>query len=140
MFVRMVIRIVFDLLKIAKRNTRLNVRPKKGDRRKIVDSVWQKEISIYLSFVMQKTTFIQMKALHKGNLLFQCGYNDVNITEFLNVSEEESLNKLPYWIVLPQLTRAQLLLLVVDLNFHLPTNFCKTRNSLCELLLLKYSE
>ena len=134
------IQILCDLLKVVKRNKRLKVKPKKGDRGKNVDSFWQKDISIYLLFVIQKTRFIQMKALQKDNLLFQFVYNDVNLTEMLNVSEEETLNKLPYWIVLPRFTRVQLLLLVVDINLHVPKIFCKTRNSICELLFLKYSE
>ena len=138
--IRIAIRIVGDLLKVAKRNTRLKVKPDKGDKGKKVDSFWQKEIATYLLFVMQKTRFIQMKTSKKDNLLFQCGYNNVNLAEILNVSEEEALNKLPYWIILPRLTRAQLLLLVVDLNLQLPTNFSRTRKSLCALLLSKYSE
>ena len=81
-----------------------------------------------------------MKTSNKDNLLFQCGYDNVNLAEILNVSEEEALNKLPYWIILPRLTRAQLLLLMVDLKLQLPTNFSRTRKSLCDLLLLKYSE
>ena len=89
---------------------------------------------------MQKSKFLQLKTSKKDNLLFQCDYNDVNLTQILEVTEEEALNKLPYWIVLPRLTKAQLLLVVGDLNIQLPSKCSKSRKSLCDLLLFKYNE
>ena len=133
-------RIVCDLLKVAKRNPRLKLQPEQGDKGKNVDSYWHKEIATYLLFVMQKTKFLQLKTSKNDNLLFQCDYDDVSLSQVLNVTEEEALNKLPYWIVLPRLTKAQLLLLVGDLNIKLPSKCSKSRKSLCDLLLVKYNE
>ena len=126
-------------MKVAKRNTRLKFQRKQGDRGKNVDYFWQNQIATYLLFVMQKTRFIQLKTSHKDNFLFQCDYNDVTLSQILDLKEEEAFNKLQYWILIPRLTKSQMLLLVRDQKIKRPQQCYKSRKVLCDLLLMKYS-
>ena len=66
-------RIVKALLAIALRNTKLPEPPITLDTRRAT-SYWQKQISIYLLFVMQKTHFLDLLPDKKDNILYQCGY------------------------------------------------------------------
>ena len=66
-------RIVNTLLAIALMNTKLVEPPITLDTRRAT-SYWQKQISIYLLFVMQKTHFLDLLPDKKDNILYQCGY------------------------------------------------------------------
>ena len=73
-------------------------------------------------------------------MLFQCDYNDVSLSQIFDLTEEKAFNMLPYWILIPRLSKSQLLLLVRDLKIKLPQQCSKSRKVLCDLLLMKYSQ
>ena len=66
-------KIVNDLLKISRRNTRLKEQPARGDLRKSALSFWSRELSRYLLYSMQKAQFLHLRPEHKENILFQLG-------------------------------------------------------------------
>ena len=72
-------RIVNDLLAIALRNTKLVEPPITLDTRRAT-SYWQKQISIYLLFVMQKTHFLDLLPDKKDNI---CTSADIHPVVFL---------------------------------------------------------
>ena len=60
-------------------------------------SFWQKQISIYLLFVMQKMHFLDLLPEKKDNLLYQFGYttSGVSLESLLQTKEKNVLKLLP---------------------------------------------
>ena len=134
-------RIVWDLLKVAQRNTKLKKAPTRSMSGTAVNKFWQKNISIYLLFVMQKTKFIDLRTGNKENLLYQCGYDSsISLTTLLQTDENTVWRMLPYWIVIRRMTSAQLLGFIRRLKIELPKKCTKTRQSLCTFVMAVYSK
>ena len=134
-------RIVNDLLTIALRKTKLVEPPITLDTRRAT-SYWQKQISIYLLFVMQKTNFIDLLPENKDNILYQCGYTSsgISLGSLLQRKEKHVLTSLPYWIVLKRMTAQQLQRFCRSSGVDIPNKCSMTRESLYSLVKAKYDE
>jgi hypothetical protein len=133
-------RIVEDLLKIARRNTRLKEAPAQGDWRKAASSYWTRALARYLLFAMQKVKFLNLRPEHKENLLFQVGYPaDISLSKLFG-GEDEVFSSIPHWIIIPGLSSTQLIMLANDQAIVIPENCCKTRDSLSKLILKAYNQ
>ena len=134
-------RIVMDLMRFAMKRPRLKKQPKRTEKgNKSVDSYWCNKIAIYLLFVLQKVKFLQLRKEKKYNILFQCGYDDISLTEMFSIAEKESFALLPYWITIPRLSRKQLLLLVDSLSIKIKEKNKRSKVSLIYILLDVYEK
>ena len=132
-------RIVMDLLTLAQRRPRLKIPPRRTDSGKSVDSYWGIKKATYLLFVLQRVRFLQLRKEKKYNILYQCGYDDVTLEDILSISECDDFALLPYWIIIPHLSRKQLLFLTTDLFIKLPPKCPKTRQSLIDAVMNIYT-
>ena len=134
-------RIVNDLLAIALRNTKLVEPPITLDTRRAT-SYWQKQISKYLLFVMQKTHFLDLLPEKKDNILYQCGYtlSGISLGSLLQTNEKHALTSLPYWIVLKRMTAQQLQRFCRSSGIEIPNKCTLTRDSLYSIVKRKYDE
>ena len=132
--------IVKDLLELAQVDSKIKSQPTRDGPSKQTESYYQKKIATYLLFVMQECNCFQFLEEKKDNILYQCGYGDVTLTEVLGVTKEDALSSLPYWIQISRMSRTQLLLLVRDLHIELPSKCSATRNALCAEVIKTYKE
>ena len=133
-------KIVNDLLTLARRNTRLNKAPVRGDWSKSAISYWKRELARYLLFAIQKSQVLSLRPDHKNNLLYQIGYPaDLSLSSILDVNGEEILNDLPFWLIIPRLSIKQLTLLAVQQGIKIPQNCTGTRQALEKLVLDTYN-
>ena len=134
-------KIVNDLLKIARRNTRMKKQPTRGDWGKSALSFWSRELSRYLLFSMQKIQFLHLRPEHKENILFQVGYPaDITLSSVFGVKENEVTNSIPYWIIISRLTATQLIMLANNQGIAIPENCTKTRDALCKVVMNTYDQ
>lgn len=132
--------IVKDLLSAAQVNSKLKDQPSRDAKGRKNDSYWRKRIATYLLYVMQEVKWFQFLKEKKDNILYQCGYGNISLSTVLGVTKKDALAPLPYWIVIPKMSRTQLIFLVRDLHIKLPTKCSTTRNALCTEVLRTYKE
>ena len=133
-------RIINDLLKLARRNTRVKKAPKREDQSKAAISYWKRESARYLLFAIQKTQMIRLRQNYANNLLYQIGYpRDLSLSSILDVNAEDILNNLPFWLIIPRLSAKQLTLLAVEQGINIPENCTGTRQALEKVVLETYN-
>lgn len=134
-------RIINDLLKLARRNTRVKKAPKREDKSKAAVSYWKRESARYLLFAIQKSQVIRLRPVYTNNLLYQIGYpRDISLSSILDVNGEDILNKFPYWLIIPRLSIKQLTLLAVEQGITIPNNCTGTRQALAKIVLETYNK
>ena len=95
--VKIVVRMVRDLLKMALIKTKLIKPPARDDWTKSAKNWWRRQFARYLLYVIQKTKLIQLKKEHKNNLLYQVGYNEnLSLSNVFDEQEKQVLESLPY--------------------------------------------
>ena len=134
-------RLVEDLLKIARRNTRLKKAPPKEDWGKASLSYWRTALARYLLFTMQKVHFLDLREGHKDNILFQLGYPAViSLSSLFGVTEDQVYSSIASRIIIPRLSASQLITVANDQNISIPENCTKTRDSLAKVVLKTYEK
>ena len=90
---------------------------------------------------MQKMNFLQLRPEHKDNILYQLGYSEeLSLEQLLDVTENDVLNSIPYWMIINRLSKKQLTLLAMEKEITVPENCTRTREALMNIVMSAYDE
>ena len=79
--------------------------------------------------------------MKKGDILFQLGFSEgLTLEKLLGVRKEDVLTSIPYWMVIPRLTKKQLASVAKEKNITVPENCTRTRDALCKIILSAYDK